>query len=264
MLCAEERMSSFPARRECFTFIPLVKLPLQMRTYASRSRCLGSRFACSLKTKPENSCEVGSTVSASSAMDPSENSSDLASSARGIGGVPISRKESRKSCTPKFVIAEPKKTGVISPRITRAMSSGGISPSRTSTSSRSCAKSSLSASAPSSRGSSRARVSSSSACFPRTPRPKRCTVPSRRSRTPLKRSPQPIGHSSGQQVISNSLSIWSRISKGERAGRSSLLTKVKSGSRRSLATSNSLRVCGSRPFAPSTSITALSAAASVR
>mmetsp|Transcript_12096 Transcript_12096/g.26132 ORF Transcript_12096/g.26132 Transcript_12096/m.26132 type:complete len:234 (+) Transcript_12096:752-1453(+) len=113
-------------------------------------------------------------------------------------------------------------------------------------------------------GSSSGTVPRSSAMAPRCPFAKTCTIPVSRLRTPLKRSPDPMGQSTGVQAMPNSRSISSRSSNGESDGLSSLFTKVKSGSRRRCATSKSFRVCGSRPFAASMSMTALSAAASVR
>mmetsp|Transcript_4132 Transcript_4132/g.14265 ORF Transcript_4132/g.14265 Transcript_4132/m.14265 type:complete len:328 (-) Transcript_4132:2-985(-) len=171
---------------------------------------------------------------------------------------------SSSSCTPKFVMADPNSTGVCSPRFSRSRSSGSVRPSSISTSSISCAYSSPSPISASRRSSSSDTTAASSAFLPRSPRAKRCTLLAPRSSTPRNRSPEPTGQSSGQHEMPNSASIWSMSSYGERLGRSSLLTNVKSGSRRSRATSNSLRVWGSSPLAASTSITALSAAASVR
>ena len=154
--------------------------------------------------------------------------------------------------------------GVCSPLKTLAMSSGSMSSSSSSTSSSSLSYSSTSPSASRSAGSSTDIMLVITASLPRSPRSKSMTFFERRSRTPRKRSPLPMGQTTGQHVMPNSASISPQMSYGVRAGRSSLLTKVKSGSRRSRATSKSLRVCGSRPLAASTSMTALSAAASVR
>ena len=77
-------------------------------------------------------------------------------------------------------------------------------------------------------------------------------------------SPLPIGQFTAYVGSSNSFSIWSNNSSGSSDGLSILLQNVKIGSPFSLHTSNSFRVCGSRPLALSMSITALSAALTVR
>ena len=59
-------------------------------------------------------------------------------------------------------------------------------------------------------------------------------------------------------------SISSSSSSGSSPGRSHLLTKVMRGMPRVRQTSKSLSVCGSMPFAASSTITAASAAASTR
>jgi hypothetical protein len=59
-------------------------------------------------------------------------------------------------------------------------------------------------------------------------------------------------------------SMFSISSKGSRASRSILLMKVKIGMWRSVHTRNSLMVCASTPLAASITITAESAAISVR
>ena len=92
----------------------------------------------------------------------------------------------------------------------------------------------------------------------------RCTSRIGRWYTPRKVSPLPIGQFTAYVGSENSASIWSRSSSGSRLGRSILLQKVKIGKPFNRHTSNSLRVCGSRPFALSMSITALSAAETVR
>ena len=60
------------------------------------------------------------------------------------------------------------------------------------------------------------------------------------------------------------LDLLRTSSSGSRVSRSILLIKVKMGILRRAQTLKSLRVCGSTPFAPSMTITALSAAISVR
>ena len=62
----------------------------------------------------------------------------------------------------------------------------------------------------------------------------------------------------------STLSISSMRSKGSRVSWSSLLTKVKMGMPRSAHTLKSLTVCASTPLAPSITMTAASAAMSVR
>mmetsp|Transcript_9499 Transcript_9499/g.24016 ORF Transcript_9499/g.24016 Transcript_9499/m.24016 type:complete len:300 (+) Transcript_9499:782-1681(+) len=234
-----------------------------------RSRWRGSRFACSLNTNPENSLYVGSITLVSTPIAPFLKSAAApappSSTALAAGGEPSSMNASRNNCTPKFVIADPKNTGVISPVAIAARSSGGYISPIISASSSSCVRSSESLIAAASTSVfPMGIVAISSATAPRAPLPNKCTCPLRLSSTPLKRSPDPMGHRTGQHLMLNSDSIWSHISRGVSASRSSLLTKVKMGRRRKRATSKSFRVCGSRPFAASTSMTALSAAARVR
>ena len=54
------------------------------------------------------------------------------------------------------------------------------------------------------------------------------------------------------------------LAAADNAGRSILLTNVNMGKFRSRHTSNNFRVCGSKPFAPSSNMSALSAAAKAR
>ena len=74
----------------------------------------------------------------------------------------------------------------------------------------------------------------------------------------------PTGQVAATGVRPSTLSMWSSISSGSRPGRSYLLTNVISGMLRARATSNRRSVCGSTPFAASSSMTAQSAAASTR
>ena len=76
---------------------------------AMRSRCDGSMFACTLKTKRGEPVVVGLH--------------DAVARQRGPGGGHRSTKSSRKGSTPKLVSALPKKTGVCSP----AQEAGGPS-----------------------------------------------------------------------------------------------------------------------------------------
>ncbi len=74
----------------------------------------------------------------------------------------------------------------------------------------------------------------------------------------------PAGHIIGAHSSCSWSAISSRSSSVSRASRSILLTKVMMGMSRMRQTSNSLRVCASMPLAASITITALSAAVSVR
>ena len=85
-----------------------------------------------------------------------------------------------------------------------------------------------------------------------------------RSNTPRKFLPQPIGQFMGQVPMPSTFSISSMSSNGSRISRSSLFTKVKMGMPRRAHTRKSFTVCASTPLAPSITITAASAAMSVR
>lgn len=74
----------------------------------------------------------------------------------------------------------------------------------------------------------------------------------------------PTGQFSGVGRSPIRCSISSISSSGSRPGRSHLLTKVMTGIFRARHTSNSFSVCGSRPLAESSSITAQSTADSTR
>mmetsp|Transcript_35381 Transcript_35381/g.64364 ORF Transcript_35381/g.64364 Transcript_35381/m.64364 type:complete len:201 (+) Transcript_35381:630-1232(+) len=151
--CAADRLTFFLVR-EWVTFIPFSNFPLHTRTYARRSRCLGSRLACSLNTKPVNSGWVGA--------------SGPAAVVRAGGAWPSVRNRRRNTSTPKLVMADPKNIGLCSPASTRAMSSGSNNPSSISTSSMSWSNSWSSPRIPRSPGSS-SRTVVSSAFFPRWP-----------------------------------------------------------------------------------------------
>ncbi len=119
---------------------------------------------------------------------------------------------------------------------------------------------------------SRAAISGSSsppfpatrAFWPALARSKTWICPVARTYTPLKSGPEPMGHVMGTAWRPKSSSTSSMSSTGSRPGRSSLFTKVKMGSLRSLATRNSFLVCSSTPLAQSSSITTASAAVSAR
>ena len=74
----------------------------------------------------------------------------------------------------------------------------------------------------------------------------------------------PTGHVSGVGTRPVRAWISSISASGSRPGRSHLLMTVMIGTPRWRQTSNSFIVCGSRPFAASMSITALSTADSTR
>ena len=86
----------------------------------------------------------------------------------------------------------------------------------------------------------------------------------KRSYTPLKFFPQPMGQFTGQVRIPNTSSISSNSSYGSLASRSNLLINVKIGIWRITQTLNSLMVCASTPLDPSMTMTAESAAIRVR
>ena len=86
----------------------------------------------------------------------------------------------------------------------------------------------------------------------------------RRLYTPLYFPSRPTGQVMGYTLICKIFSTSSIRSSGSRPKRSNLLIKVKIGRWRRWHTQNSFLVCGSTPFAASISMTALSAAISVR
>ena len=81
---------------------------------------------------------------------------------------------------------------------------------------------------------------------------------------PLKDVPEPIGQFTGQVAILRTRSMSSSSSKGSFASRSSLLMNVKIGMCRITQTLNSLIVWASTPLDASMTMTAESAAISVR
>ena len=105
---------------------------------------------------------------------------------------------------------------------------------------------------------------STDAFLPRSVRVYNHTSSFAASYTPRNRSPSPMGNVRTAVSRLNSAEISSSTSQGDIAGRSSLFTKVNTGRFDRRATPKSFRVCGSRPLPPSTSMTALSAALSVR
>ncbi|CAB4552753.1 unannotated protein [freshwater metagenome] len=107
-------------------------------------------------------------------------------------------------------------------------------------------------------------TSSGASVAPRATRVKRVNKPSRRSITPRKSPAIPTGHVTGVTTRPICCSISSINSSGSRPGRSHLLMNVRSGISRWRQTSNNLSVCGSMPFAASSTMTAASAAARTR
>ncbi len=85
-----------------------------------------------------------------------------------------------------------------------------------------------------------------------------------RSISPRNSPATPTGQLSGVGRSRIRCSISSSSSSGSRPGRSHLLTKVMTGMCRLRQTSNSFRVCGSRPLAESSSMIAQSTASSTR
>ena len=112
-------------------------------------------------------------------------------------------------------------------------------------------------------GSSRPDTVASASCLPLSPRNEMIWLLFL-SYTPLNSLPQPIGQFIGYVLMPSSCSISSSRSKGLRASRSILLMNVKIGMSRSRQTLNSFLVCASTPFEASITITAESAAISVR
>ncbi len=109
-----------------------------------------------------------------------------------------------------------------------------------------------------------AMCSSGAAVAPPAVRVNRMKLPVRRSSTPLKSPAMPTGHVNGVGCSPMRAWISSSSSRASRPGRSHLLITVMIGMPRCRHTWNSLRVCGSRPFAASMSITAQSTALSTR
>ena len=85
----------------CQTVILRSNLPEQILMNASRSLCAGFMLACILNTNAENFSSSGSMIPSLESL--------------GAGGGASLKYSSKKFCTPKFVIAEPKNVGVNSP-----------------------------------------------------------------------------------------------------------------------------------------------------
>mmetsp|Transcript_9828 Transcript_9828/g.19192 ORF Transcript_9828/g.19192 Transcript_9828/m.19192 type:complete len:270 (-) Transcript_9828:539-1348(-) len=222
-----ERRTVFPVL-VCKTCMSFSNRPEQTRTKAMRSRCFGSMLACSLKTNPLNSGDSGS-------ISPSV-------LGRPLGVWLISMNLSRKFCTPKLLKPEPNQTGVCFCARTFSRSNGSTISSRISTSSLSCTKRSSGTSSSSLSSITSSMLSSSAFFAPAAAFVYSTTLRASRSYTPTNRSPDPMGHVTGNGTTLSVCSMVSRSSRGSRAGRSILLMKVKSGSFFSLTTSKSLRV----------------------
>ena len=205
-------------------------------------------FAWILNTKPENGDSVGRTV--------------RAVPSRGCGGGAHSTSAFRISCTPKLLMPEPKNTGDCRPARNSARSNGELALRISSTSWRSAGISP--GNSASSRGLARPSMSSASSVRRSSPGVKRTSRSCRRSNTPRKVLPMPIGHVTGAQSIRSTDSISSSSASGSRTSRSILLTNVMMGVARSRHTSSSLIVCASTPLAASITMTAASTAVSTR
>mmetsp|Transcript_2719 Transcript_2719/g.10402 ORF Transcript_2719/g.10402 Transcript_2719/m.10402 type:complete len:338 (-) Transcript_2719:513-1526(-) len=244
--------------RAFVTFMPRSNLPETTRTNATLSRCLGSMFACSLNTNPQKFSSVGCNTEPSRVI-------------LFRGFVLYPRNVSKNSFTPKLFPPLPKKTGVSCPSCTFCRSNSAPNSSNSSMSSTNCSYKLLPIN-PSKRASLNSTISnpfvflsSPFFVFPALASlENKCTSRVGRWNTPWNVSPLPIGQFTAYVGRENSRSIWSNNSSGSRDGRSILLQNVKMGNPFNRQTSKSFRVCGSNPFAESISITALSAAVTVR
>ena len=111
--------------RTCVIFIPRSKCPEARRTNATRSRCLGSMLACTLKTKPVTSLSSGEICRSAAVC--------------GCGWGPYSPMPVISSLTPKLLMAEPNQIGVMCPSRNDLRSKAGSNSRAISTSSRSFA-----------------------------------------------------------------------------------------------------------------------------
>ena len=232
--------------REHVASMPRVNSPEHTRAKAKRSRWLGSMLACTLKTKAENGV-------ASARSLPSM-------STRGFGAGAISMTASSNMRTPKLVIAEPTNTGVDSPARNDSTSTSASIAS----SSEQLSIAVVHAFPSSSAARSTETISSGASDEPRAVRVKRMYSPVRRSMTPRKSPGIPTGHVAGVGRSPICFSTSSRSSKGSRPGRSNLLKKVMTGKLRERHTWKSFSVCGSMPFAVSSTMMTASTAASTR
>ncbi len=150
--------------------------------YAMRSRCFGSMFAWILKMKPENCSSLGSM--------------NLPADGRPCGGGAWCRNPLRISSTPKLFIALPKNTGVVRPA--RISSLSNSAPAMSSISSSSVILAKVSSGTRSFTKSSKMSPTSTGAMYaPPVVRSNKCTCLAKRSNTPLKSAPSPIGQFTG-------------------------------------------------------------------
>ncbi|CAB4367715.1 unannotated protein [freshwater metagenome] len=159
---------TFFAVRAQSTSIPRSNLPEQIRAKAMRSRWFGSILAWILKMKAANSASNGRA-------SPS-------TSGRGAGAGAKSTTASRSICTPKLVIAEPTKTGVLSPAKKLSTSKSAPIASSRPHPSRACFQAGPSSIA----ACSALTISSGAIDDPRATRVNRTKSPVRRSITPRK------------------------------------------------------------------------------
>lgn len=156
--------------------------------------------------------------------------------------------------------AAPNSTGVALPE--RKSFSSNPAPISCSSASSSCAAAQNSGSAAAISASGTA--SASARVAPPAVRENRVNSPVATSTSPRSSPAIPSGHVIGIGRSPIVCSTSSSSSRASRPGRSHLLTKVSTGIPRERQTSKSFSVCGSRPFAASSSITAASTAASTR
>ena len=230
------------------TSISLSNFPEQILIKAILSLWFLFIFAWILKTNAEKSSLVGS-------INPSLDS-------LGKGGVVRFKNSSRNGSTPKFVSAEPKNTGVSSPLRTASRSNSSPAPSSSSTSSRRMSFWPY-AKWLSSCGSSKENSSFKTSFWPLFAVKAR-TFFDFLSYTPLNSLPEPIGQLIGQVFMPKTFSMSSSKSYGLLESLSILFIKVIIGMCRITQTLNSFMVWFSTPLLPSITITAQSAAISVR
>ena len=181
-------------------------------------------------------------------------------SGRGAGAGARSTTASRSICTPKLVIAEPTNTGVLSPARKLSISTSAPIASRSPQPSRACFQAGPSSIA----ACSGLTISSGAIDDPRATRVKRTKSPVRRSITPRKSPDWPTGHVTGVGRKPICCSTSSSSSNGSRPGLSYLLKNVITGRFCARHTSNNFKVCGSIPFATSSTMMTASTADSTR
>ena len=156
--------------------------------------------------------------------------------------------------------AEPTKTGVLSPAKKLSMSTSAPMASSKPIPSSACVHAAPSSSA----ATAGSTISSGAIDAPRATRVKRMKFPVRRSITPRKSPDWPTGHVAGVGRRPICCSTSSSNSSGSRPGRSYLLKNVMTGRFCERHTSNNFNVCGSIPFATSSTMMTASTADSTR